>query len=260
MPKDFSEIKPKDLRKRIINPSVSSFQKYCDFVIGESNVLFLISYEIITSLFGFFPGILGLLFRKYTYPHLLKRVGSNVVFGKHITIRHPKKISIGNNVVIDDYSVLDAKGEDNQGIEIGDNVFISRNTVISCKGGDIIIGSDSSIGANSLLYSETSLTLGRYVLIGAFGYLVAGGSHEFADTRTPIILQQSFSKGGIVIEDDVWFGADVKVLDGSSIKRGSIIGAGSVVNGVLPSYCIAAGAPAKVIKLRNSEEKIERVI
>ncbi|MEW5910863.1 MAG: acyltransferase, partial [Thermodesulfobacteriota bacterium] len=94
--------------------------------------------------------------------------------------------------------------------------------------------------------------LGRYVLIAAYGYLVAGGSHEFEDTRTPIILQQSFSKGGIRLGDDVWLGADVKVLDGSSIEEGSIIAAGSVVNGAIPSYSIAAGSPAKIIKKRNT--------
>ena len=55
-------------------------------------------------------------------------------------LRHPHKIHIGSNVVIDDNCLLDAKGETNRGIRIGDGVFIGRNTILSCKNGDIELG------------------------------------------------------------------------------------------------------------------------
>ena len=62
------------------------------------------------------PGALGLFLRSKLYPLMLGRVGRNVVFGVNVTLRHPHKIAIGDNVVIDDSCCLDAKGTDNTGI------------------------------------------------------------------------------------------------------------------------------------------------
>ncbi len=245
------QAKPKDLRRRILNPGASSFNKYKAFVLGASSLSFLLLYEMTTTLLGSLPGVMGLYLRRRFFPLLLKKTGKNVVFGKSITLRHPQKIAIGDNVVIDDYCVLDAKGEDNEGIFIGDNVFISRNTVIGCKGGDITIGHDSSIGTNCVLHSETSLTVGNYVLIAASCYVVAGGSHGFESSEKPMILQQSVSKGGVAIKDDVWIGAGVCILDGSVLEGGNIVAAGAVVNGNLPPNSIAGGIPAKVIRMRE---------
>jgi acetyltransferase-like isoleucine patch superfamily enzyme len=178
-------------------------------------------------------------------------VGRNVVFGRNVTIRHPKKITIGNNVIIDDNCVLDAKGENNRGIIIGNNVFISRNSILSCKEGDIRIDSDTNIGTNCLIHSETTLTIGNHVLLAAYCYVVAGGTHDFSRIDLPIILQPSISKGGVAIGDDVWLGSGVTVLDGVTIEKGTIVGAGSVVNKPLPAYSIAQGLPAKVVKTRQ---------
>ena len=70
------------------------------------------------------PGALGLLLRSKLYPRLLGRTGRNVTFGVNVVLRHPHKIRIGDNVVIDDGCCLDAKGTDNEGITIGDGVFV----------------------------------------------------------------------------------------------------------------------------------------
>ena len=59
------------------------------------------------------------------------------VFGQNVVLRHPHKIRIGDNVVIDDNCLIDAKGDANRGITIGSGVFIGRNTILSCKNGDI---------------------------------------------------------------------------------------------------------------------------
>ena len=178
-------------------------------------------------------------------------MGRRTVFGRSLTLRHPHKIRIGRQVTIDDYCVLDAKGEQNRGIILGDNVLISRNTVLGCKGGDIFIGNNSNVANNSLLHSETSLRLGENVLVGAYSYLVAGGTHGDEDTDLPIMHQASRSKGGILLEDNVWLGANVKVLDGSRIGRDTIIGAGSVVTGEIPEFSVATGIPARVIRKRS---------
>ena len=94
--------------------------------------------------------------------------------------------------------------------------------------------------------------------MAAYCYIVAGGSHDFSKTDIPIILQPSVSKGGISIQDDVWLGADVKVLDGSIIGKGTIIGSGAVVNSELPSYSIAFGMPAKVARKRQDPQMMKK--
>lgn len=251
MKKNIHKEKYLGLRSRIVDPSITPFTKYQTFIVGSRSFLFLLKYEILTGLFGLIPGVLGLILRKLFYPALFRKVGKNVTFGRNITIRHPGKIIIGNNVVIDDNCVLDAKGRNNKGIIIGNDVLISRNTIISCKEGGIEIGDVSNIGTNCIIQSETSVKIGSYVLIAAYCYIVAGGNHDFDKTEIPIILQPSVSKGGIMIKDDVWLGADVKVLDGSNIGKGTIIGAGSVVNGELSEFSVAVGIPAKVVRKRK---------
>ena len=62
------------------------------------------------------PGALGLFLRSKLYPLILGRVGRNVAFGCNVVLRHPHKIEIDDNVVIDDQCCLDAKGTTNRGI------------------------------------------------------------------------------------------------------------------------------------------------
>ena len=83
-----------------------------------------------------------------------------MVFGQHVVLRHPHKIRIGDNVVIDDNCLLDAKGESNDGITIGSGVFIGRNTIVSCKNGDITIGERANIGFNCEVFSASRVTIG----------------------------------------------------------------------------------------------------
>ncbi len=68
------------------------------------------------------------------------------------------------------------------------------------------------------------------------------------------------SKGPIVIGNDVWIGAQCVILSGAEIGDGAIIAANSVVTGKIPPYAIAGGTPAKLIKYRFSEEKINKLI
>lgn len=237
-------------QKNLLDREKGAFQKYRELYLGNRSFLFFLKYEIIITLFSAVPGAAGLLFRKLFFPLLFKKTGKGVVFGRNMTIRHPGKISIGNNVIFDDNTVLDAKGRNNHGITIGDNAVIGRNTIISCKGGDIRIGNFSNIGPNNSLFSESRLMIGRYVFTAGNTYMVAGGNHSYENRETPIYFQPSVSRGGIIIEDDIWIGASVTVIDGVSIGKGSVIGAASLVNQAIPPMSIAVGIPAKVIKSR----------
>lgn len=71
------------------------------------------------------------------------------------------------------------------------------------------------------------------------------------------MIEDIFSKGNIIIGDDVWIGSNSVILSGVTIGRGSIIGAGSVVTMNIPNYSIVAGNPARVIKSRFSNEIVD---
>lgn len=217
-------------------------------MIGRPGLWSLFKYELIVTLCGAMPGALGLLLRSKLYPRLLGKTGRNVTFGANVVLRHPHKIRIGHNVVIDDGCCLDAKGTDNAGITIGDGVFIGRNTILSCKNGDIIIDDHANIGFHVEIFSASRVRLGKNALVAAYTYLV-GGDHLYDRTDTPV-LHQGRTAQGIEVDDNVWLGAHVVVSDGSRIGRDAIIGAGAVVIGEVPPFHIAAGVPATIVRDR----------
>jgi acetyltransferase-like isoleucine patch superfamily enzyme len=110
--------------------------------------------------------------------------------------------------------------------------------------GDVEIGAGSVINSGCVLYTGHGIRIGRDVLIAA-NCTLAPTNHEFADPDRPI-RAQGFqpSRGGIVIEDDVWIGANCVLVDGARIGHGAVIGAGSLVRGVIPSFALAHGTPA----------------
>src|SRR5262245_38989230 len=127
-------------QEQLFAPGKSSRAKYAELVVGRPGLGALLKYELIVMFAQSCPGALGLGLRKLLYPMLLGSCGRNVVFGQHVVVRHPHKIHIGSNVVIDDNCLLDAKGASNRGISVGDGVFVGRNTILSCKNGDIELG------------------------------------------------------------------------------------------------------------------------
>ena len=172
-----------------------------------------------------------------------------MTFGANVVLRHPHKISIGDNVVVDDGCVLDAKGTTNVGITIGNGVFVGRNTILSCKNGDIIIDDRANIGFNCEIFSGGKVRLGKDTLVAAYTYLV-GGDHEHKRTDTPVLYQERIARG-IDVDDNVWLGSHVVISDGSSVGHDAIIGAGAVVIGDVPPFQIAAGVPAKIVRDRR---------
>ena len=240
-------------QKELLSREKSLLAKYTSLFVGEGGFGRLLRFELINLFFSWIPGALGLWARKTFYPQLFRSVGRGAVFGRNITLRHPHKIVLGADCFIDDNVVLDAKGESNQGLRLGDNVYVGRNTILSCKEGDIVIGDHANISANCSLLSETEIRLGKYCFLAGHCYLVAGGNHSFDDLETPIMFQPSFSRGGVHIADDVWLAAGVIVLDGVTIERGCVVGAGAVVTQSLSEYTVAVGSPAR--KIRDRRDK-----
>lgn len=241
------------LHEQLTDANKSTFQRYQDLALGSSSLWYLIKYELIMLLTSWVPGALGLVLRKLLYPRILGSVGSNVVFGQGVAIRHGPKICIGDGVIIDDGAVLDAKGGANRGIKIGSDTIISRNVVISCKNGDIEIGSGCTIGIGSLVHAleGSDVVIGNDVLVGAFSYFIGSGPYGTDNLEMPFKKQGMYPQGGINIADNVWFGSHVQVLDGVTIGTGSIVGASTVVNKDVEALTVVAGVPMKLIKKRS---------
>ena len=225
-------------------------ERYADLVVGRDGWGPRLAYEVIVLVSGWVPGALGLFLRSKLYPLILGGVGKNVAFGTNVVLRHPHKIHIGSNVVVDDNCCLDAKGSTNRGITIADGVFLGRNTILSCKNGNIDLGEEANIGFNVEIFSAADVRVGARTLVAAYTYLV-GGDHLYDRVDVPV-LHQGRTARGIDVGDNVWLGAHVVVTDGSRIGRDSVIGAGAVVIGDVPDFSIAAGVPARVVRDRRA--------
>ena len=232
----------------MVRSQASARSKYQTLVVGRGGWGALLKYESIVMLCGSMPGALGLALRRKFYPLLLGKCGRNVVFGTNVVLRHPHKIALGDDVVIDDNCLLDAKGDDNRGILIGSGVFIGRNTILHCKNGDITIGDGANIGFNCDIASSNRIEIGARVLIAAYSYVVGGG-HGF-DKGDTAVMDQGRIADGIFIKDGAWIGAGVIVQDGVTVGEDTIVGAGAVVNESLPAKVVAVGLPARVLRAR----------
>lgn len=138
-------------------------------------------------------------------------------------------------------------------IIIEDGVTIDAFVKIKPAGGlgDMRIGRNSYINAGVVIYTGNGVEIGADVLIAA-NCTLAPVDHEFR-SRDIKIVQQRFrpSRGGIVIEDDVWIGANSVILDGSILRRGCVVGAHSLVDRELESFSINFGVPARRIGYRE---------
>ncbi len=247
-----------DTQKDLFDEKKSTLQKYQEIVVGRKGLLNMIKFELIITLFSWVPGALGLFLRQKFYRLILGSMGRGVAIGANVGIRHPGKIHIGDHVVIDDNCVMDAKGENNMGIEIHNGVFVGRGTILTCHNGDIILEDNVNIGFNCVISSLSRIVIKKNHLMAAFCYLV-GGDHDSDRTDIPVLMQGRSSKG-ITIEENVWLGAAVSVLDGVTVGRDSIIGAHAVVNKDVPEFAIAAGVPAKFMWDRRKGKEHNEVL
>lgn len=157
-----------------------------------------------------------------------------------------KKASISKFADIED-SVKGSK------IIIEEHVTIDAFVKIKPAGGlgDVRIGKNSTINAGVVIYTGNGVVIGEDVLIAA-NCTLAPVNHAFQCKKTKIV-QQGFQKGkgGIVIEDDVWVGANSVILDGAILRKGCVVGANALVNTELAAYSINIGSPTKPVGMRK---------
>lgn len=146
-------------------------------------------------------------------------------------------------------------GDDNSSINIGPNAWIGNDCELSTIG-TVNIGAHSSLQHRTQLHGEVTIGAG---CVGAAGLYISSGWHEFRRQPTlPIRLQDrarahlpvAQRSRPVIVGDDCWLGINVAVMPGVTIGRGCVVGANSVVTRDLPPYCIAAGAPARVVGQR----------
>lgn len=134
-------------------------------------------------------------------------------------------------------------------ITIGPGCAVLQGALLHCYGGKISLGTNVTVNPYCVLYGHGGLTIGDNVLV-ATGCVMISANHNIDDAQTSI-RSQGLRCEGIEIEDDVWLGARVVVLDGVTIGRGAVIGAGAVVTKDIPAGAVALGVPAKVVRYRT---------
>jgi len=148
-------------------------------------------------------------------------------------------------------------------IRIGSNTIFGKGiqlTAWDCHGDqkftpEITIGDGCSIGDFSHITSINKIVIGNNVRSGK-NILITDNSHgRFVeeDLKISPAKRDLYSKGPVIIEDNVWLGDRVSILPGVTIGFGSVVGTSAVVTKDVPAYCIVGGNPAKIIKRLNEE-------
>lgn len=111
--------------------------------------------------------------------------------------------------------------------------------------GNLVIGRNTVINSGCVLYTGNGIVIGDDVAIAA-NCVFAPVNHEYA-SKDQLIREQRFrpSKGGILVEEDVWIGAGCIILDGAILRKGCVIGAMSLVRGEVEAFSINVGNPLK---------------
>lgn len=177
------------------------------------------------------PGKYGMRKRYIKYKDLFASCGNNIYIGQNVAILGFENISIGNriNIMSNSYVYAHAGGK----LSVGDDFSINNGVYIGASGGKIIIGDNVCIGP--------------YTVLRALDH-----GHDRVDI--PMTKQKDIG-GEIIIEDDVWIGANCTILKDVRIGTGSIVAAGCVVTKNVLPYTIVGGVPNKVIKNRMDDGK-----
>ncbi len=164
----------------------------------------------------------------------LKKCGSNVIIGKTVRIRYPHLVEIGDNVIIDDFTYISSA------VKIASYVHISSG----CK----IIG-----GPDSYVEMQNFSTLSPNVVLSA------GSDDYLGGIATPLVdakFKGNSEIGSIILEEHTIVGSNSTILPNVILKKGSAVGANSVVNKDLEEWSLNVGIPSRKIKNRNKKETL----
>ena len=128
---------------------------------------------------------------------------------------------------------------------------------------EVGIGTYGELNINQFEKNNGKLKIGSYCSIAPKVNFLLDGEHcynvfsTYPFKKKFLNEKETLSKGNIIIDDDVWIGFGATILSGVHIGQGAIIGAKSLITKDIPPYAIVGGVPAKTIKYRFSNEKIQ---
>ncbi|MFH1862810.1 MAG: glycosyltransferase [bacterium] len=206
------------------------------------------------DLAGMFWKLGASLIRGFWQRLFLAEARGLLFIGKNVRLRNCKHITLGKNFIAEDGCEI--QGLSKSGVIFGDNFTIGSYAMIRPSGyygreigAGLKIGDRSNVGPYCYLGASGGITIGNDVMMGPRVSFFAE-NHNFE--RTDVAMrQQGCTRKPIVIEDNCWIASGAIILAGVTVGRGSIIGAGAVVNRNVPPYSIVAGNPARVIRTRS---------
>lgn len=212
-----------------MNSSLKQVTKFIAFSVGRTIAIF-IPYSLLMSISKFYR----LTYTYWISPEL-KKMGKNCIINPRLSITNGKYIMIGENTIIGKNVTLSAwdkfRGElFNPTIEIGNKC---------------LIGDDSHITAINKIKIGNGVLMGKKITI-------TDNSHGTSDKMQMHIIpleRNLYSKGSVIIEDNVWIGEKVTILPNTRIGKGAIIGANAVVVKDVPEGGIVVGTAAKIIRI-----------
>lgn len=203
-------------------------------------------FELATMLLLPMPGGLGIVLRRKLLRSFFGAVGRNVIIGRNCVFRNPRQIFLGDGVVIDENSLLDARSAGSEGLRLDAGVLISRGVQVKCKGGPVALGKDVTIGDGSTVISQSGIYIGDGAAI-AHACHIAGGTFEMQEFSKPAPERRTTSSGPIRIGAGTWIATGVLILDGVCVGTNAIVSAGSVVTRAVLDRCLVSGNPAKKV-------------
>lgn len=141
---------------------------------------------------------------------------------------------------------------------IGANSVICPGSIFTYS--TINIGNSTYIGPRCIFQSaHGEIEIGNHVMFGP-GVHIHGGNHitDRIGVYMNVVKKEFGSDGKVIIEDDVWVGANAIILKGVTVGEGAVVAAGSIVTKDVIPYSIVAGMPAKIVKMRFSEDEIKK--
>jgi len=147
----------------------------------------------------------------------------------------------------------------NPWVTVGEGVTFPLETKV--LGTRLEIKDGTIINGPMVIKGSGNVSIGKYGGIAENLYIISSNHKmNYADVGGMFSNNLDLSKGPVYIGNNVWIGDNVTILSGVTIGDGAVIGAGSIVTRDIPSFAVAAGVPARIIKYRFSKKIIEQLL